>query len=186
VTLKYTLYVACAVLFFLQTLAGVATAQEAPFFEIYPACSPMTLKEPNLKRGDTFWNFRTALRTGTIETCVNFNAAFTLIQWGCGTECQSGAIVDRTDGAIYGLPTATGGYDYRADSSLLIVNPHPTESMPGSGIPDWLWREFYQFKNSSFVLIHQDKGEQQEVGENDLLDTPHPVNPEILESMELN
>lgn len=152
-----------------------------PEFDSFPGiCDVSKLAPADLRPGTDTWHFRTRIKDGTTDTCPNFNGVFNIVIWGCGTECQMGVIVDRTDGKIYPLPeVASGGVDYRADSALLIVNPEPSSPFSGDDIPEWLWRSFYEFKNGKFVLLYQDKGAQN----TDILDTPHPVNPEILDEM---
>ncbi len=58
------------------------------------------------------------------KTGPNFNGHYTVIEWGCGTSCQTHAIVDASTGAIveYGLESALG-VDYQLASRLLVVNP---------------------------------------------------------------
>ncbi len=67
--------------------------------------------------------FRTRI-TETAEKGVNFAGRYAYAEWGCGTNCGAGAIVDVETGEIveYGLMN-THGVDYREDSRLLIVNP---------------------------------------------------------------
>lgn len=150
-----------------------------PTFDEYPGiCNTAKLADAVLTPGSNEAGFPTRIRGGTVGVCPNFANSFNLIVWGCGTECQSGAIVDRTDGAIYGIPVASLGYEFRADSALLIVNPDLSIYWTGE-IPEWLWREFYEFRNGEFVFVYKDKG-----AENiNIYDTPHPVNPAILEDM---
>lgn len=55
---------------------------------------------------------------------INFAQNYMLVEGSCGYSCQNHAIIDSKTGNIveYGLRT-TGGVSFRADSSLLIVNP---------------------------------------------------------------
>jgi len=47
-----------------------------------------------------------------------------VIESGCGTECQSFAIVEAASGATYAQPFALRlSAEYRVDSSLLVANP---------------------------------------------------------------
>jgi hypothetical protein len=128
------------------------------------------------------WNFRTRLREGAGSTGVNFNGAFTIVTWGCGTECQSGGVIDRSDGRVYELPIAELGYEFYSDSSLLVVNPDPEDMYDAGEMPEWLSRRFYHFRNGTFVLVHEDTGDAGSVAS--ILDTPHPVNQEVLEGIE--
>ncbi|MET0394771.1 MAG: hypothetical protein ABW019_16620 [Chitinophagaceae bacterium] len=67
--------------------------------------------------------YRTRIREGYREDSVNFAGHYTLVIWGCGAPCQAAVIIDRQTGKIYDVPTASGGYEFRVDSRLLIVNP---------------------------------------------------------------
>ncbi|PVW11503.1 hypothetical protein [Marixanthomonas spongiae] len=53
---------------------------------------------------------------------INFAGKYTLVIWGCGSPCQSGVIVDRTNGKIYNDYFSTYGSEYKKDSSLIIFN----------------------------------------------------------------
>jgi hypothetical protein len=121
-----------------------------------------------------FWHFRTRLRKGAATDGINFNGAFTIVTWGCGTSCQLGGVIDRTDGRVYQLPVASLGYLFDRESSLLIVNPEPASYSKDGEIPGWLWREFYVFANGTFRLIHSDRG-QETLGVGSLLQAPHPM-----------
>lgn len=156
----------CVTAMFLFTAMPLAYADEiyavVPTFEDFPAVTTPVddLVSPILMPGSPFWEFHTAIREGSKENGVNFDGAFTLVSWGCGTECQSGVIVDRTDGKIYGyLPVTSAGYSTTADSSLLIVNAYISELATDGVVPDWAWREFWDFQHGTFHLVYRDKGD---------------------------
>lgn len=67
--------------------------------------------------------FRTILRAG-LSRGPNFSGHYAVIEWGCGTSCQTHAIVDVTNGKIveFGLQSFYG-VAYKINSSLLVVNP---------------------------------------------------------------
>jgi len=44
--------------------------------------------------------FRTAIRTGAKEG-PNFAGHYTIVRWGCGSDCRQFAIVDARTGAVY-------------------------------------------------------------------------------------
>jgi hypothetical protein len=54
---------------------------------------------------------------------MSFAGECVVVEWGCGTGCQSGVVINLRDGSIHDLPVAEQGYEYRKDSRLLIVNP---------------------------------------------------------------
>jgi hypothetical protein len=67
--------------------------------------------------------FRTIVREAYRADKANFGGHYTFVYWGCGSSCQSSFLVDRKTGKIYDSPGASLGYDFRADSKMLIVNP---------------------------------------------------------------
>ena len=79
--------------------------------------------------------FRTRLRDAA-KGDVNFGGHFILTFWGCGTSCQTGAIIDAKTGAVY-FPDELRAtvfsdlddrlVDYRTDSTLIIVRGHMRE-----------------------------------------------------------
>src|SRR5437667_5642687 len=73
--------------------------------------------------------YRTMLRSGA-KKGPNFAGHFTVVQWGCGTTCLTGAIVDATTGKVCHLPPllkgTTVGFEamllhFRLESRLMIV-----------------------------------------------------------------
>lgn len=67
--------------------------------------------------------FRTVLTNGA-RRGPNFAGQYTVVTWGCGTECQQVAIVDARTGRVYmtGI-TASLGVKHQLNSRLLVVNP---------------------------------------------------------------
>lgn len=66
--------------------------------------------------------FHTVITEGAARG-PNFAGHYTFIYWGCGSSCQSSVVVDAITGKIYdGLPSSLG-YDFKVDSSLLILKP---------------------------------------------------------------
>lgn len=67
--------------------------------------------------------FRTLL-TRAAAAGPNFAGSYTVATWGCGTSCQTSAVIDAETGAIiaYGLPSSFG-VSYSKGSRLLVVNP---------------------------------------------------------------
>jgi hypothetical protein len=68
--------------------------------------------------------YLSAITEGVREQGVNFAGKYTVVSWGCGTSCQSSAIIDAETGAIviFGL-MSSHGLSFEKDSRLLIVNP---------------------------------------------------------------
>jgi hypothetical protein len=73
--------------------------------------------------------FRTVIRSGA-TIGPNFAGHYTLVEWGCGTECFQAAIVDAKTGRIYQPPLfdkerhdffEASWLHFRPDSNLMIV-----------------------------------------------------------------
>lgn len=136
--------------FFIALVLTVsATAQERqPTFRRYevPVWSG-TLKSPTnaqLRTGNLY-QFRTRIREAMGQP-INFAGRYTVVVWGCGSGCQYGAVVNRVTGAAQRLPmSAMTGYEFQANSQLLVVNPDGT--VFGEG-PTW-----YQITGGSFLQL---------------------------------
>ena len=53
---------------------------------------------------------------------INFAGQYTLVTWGCGSPCQSGVVVDRKTGVIFGGYGTSLGSEFRKDSKMIIRN----------------------------------------------------------------
>jgi len=53
---------------------------------------------------------------------INYAGHYTLVIWGCGSPCQSGVIVDRKTGKIYGGYGTALGSEFKKDSKMIIRN----------------------------------------------------------------
>lgn len=67
--------------------------------------------------------FHSAIKFSIKRFGINFAGRYNLATWGCGTGCQSGVITDLSTGKVYNIPSATGYYDFKSNSRLLVVNP---------------------------------------------------------------
>jgi len=109
--------------------AGVAKSQDLifPRFEDYRVSEkfkgiPVPVKLRSARGASMF---RTKLREGA-KKGPNFAGHYTVITWGCGTDCRLVAIVDARTGRVYFAPftvSIPADADYRLDSRLLIANP---------------------------------------------------------------
>lgn len=98
--------------------------------------------------------FKTVITEGVKNNWPNFAGHYILIEWGCGTGCQDGVIVDANTGAIFDLPAATAGREYQHDSNELINNPPSgIRAAYGSAVPDWVYTEHYIWEDNQFKLI---------------------------------
>ncbi len=53
---------------------------------------------------------------------INFAGQYTLVTWGCGSPCQSGVVVDRKTGEIFGGYGTALGSEFKKDSKMIIRN----------------------------------------------------------------
>jgi hypothetical protein len=93
----------------------------------------------------------------------NFAGHFTLVAWGCGTDCTQIAVVDARDGRVFfprDLQTIhwvnvheevlkDGALRYRKDSTLLLAVGAPNEDGTQRGV------SYYHWTGSGFVLMHR-------------------------------
>lgn len=103
-------------------LAGDAAAQKgrAPRFADYPAGAafkgrpaPAVISSPRARL------FRTMIRTQAREG-PNFAGHYTVVTWGCGTDCREFAVVDARTGRVYFHPKAltVAGVPYQDEARL--------------------------------------------------------------------
>ena len=85
------------------------------------------LAKPNFRTDQSAKTFITRIQDGCKEMGVNFAGHYTIVEWGCGTQCLNFAIVDRISGKIifsqFQSDTIEGhfGIDYRIDSRMIIM-----------------------------------------------------------------
>jgi hypothetical protein len=89
--------------------------------------------------------FPTVLRRGVRQNGVNFAGSFSLVEWGCGSDCRWFAIVDLRNGRIYRDSSFAllRGAQYRADSALFVANPrYPDADNYLAVVPTsyWVWQ----------------------------------------------
>lgn len=105
--------------------AGVGAPLPEPPFERYRVAPTFrgTPAAVDLRSDRRARRFRTVLRQGAAGG-PDFADHFTVVTWGCGSGCQSHAIVDARTGAVVVLPGETSyGIAYRRDSRLLVLDP---------------------------------------------------------------
>jgi hypothetical protein len=100
--------------------------------------------------------FRTNLRKGAPKG-PNFAGHYTIVRWGCGTACQSGAIIDAVNGRVFfPFPApSSGGICFRLDSSLVIVDPIDKETFDSweGQLPSWLQTRYYNWDGIILVEL---------------------------------
>ncbi len=99
----------------------------------------------------------------SLQNGVNFAGHFVLSTWGCGTDCQSSAIIDAQTGNVL-FPTQIGvtsfgagglkdkqPLQYQSDSRLLIINGYPTTGDSGKDVRAGAW--YYEWTGTELKFI---------------------------------
>ncbi|MCC6591259.1 MAG: hypothetical protein IT168_31530 [Bryobacterales bacterium] len=148
------------VLSLMLVATAVFGAEAIPKFEDFPVSqqwsgpkAPVRLVRPDERL------FRTRLKAAAQEE-PNFAGHYRFANWGCGSVCVAGAIVDLKTGDVYPPPKAVegsgwdrwivaGGFidgpliDFRADSRLLIVRqPGVDSAYQEARYYEWLGTKF--------------------------------------------
>lgn len=94
--------------------------------------------------------------SNTLLEGVNFAGLYTVVSWGCGSNCQLSAVVNRKTGTIinYGL-LSEYGLAFEKDSRLLVVNPKsnlPKEEK-ASGKSPQASTAYFIVKDDTFVPL---------------------------------
>jgi len=106
--------------------------------------------EPKLKT-PTQREFRTVLRSGA-KKGPNFAGHYTVVEWGCGSNCVVYAVVDALNGKIYerDMPPVNDQYPcgllYKVESTLFVVKKSTTLG----GACD---AQLYRWNGSHFVPV---------------------------------
>lgn len=77
----------------------------------------------NTKQSSFSKRFKTMINQSFEKEPINFAGKYVLNYWGCGSPCQVGIAINAENGKLIELPSAGGGYEYRKDSRLLVLNP---------------------------------------------------------------
>jgi hypothetical protein len=94
------------------------------------------LAAPNFKTDMRAYLFRTQIRDQCKKKGVNFAGHYTIVEWGCGSDCQTIAIADRLNGKIYyshifKINSLFYGLQYRPNSQMMIINSGLLENHKG-------------------------------------------------------
>jgi len=90
---------------------------------------------------------------------INFAGKFVVVEWGCGTACQAGAMIDTSTGVVYAIPTSEYGKEYTGSSSLFIVNP-PSKQPSENIRPDYAYPAYYEWNRNKFNLLYDTRSNQ--------------------------
>lgn len=141
-----------------QALAPAAEEVQMPSFEDYSVSEAErfsgTPAEADLNTSPIGNTFRTRLREGAAQG-PNFAGSFTVVQWGCGTNCAQFAIIDAETGEIYDVPWGVEtGLDYNLDSRLIVLNPpEPTRNAYPEQIPQQINTRYYEWTGEELRLL---------------------------------
>ncbi len=79
------------------------------------------LADPDFSTNPSSKRFITRIKNECTKG-INFAGKYTLVSWGCGSSCQSGVVIDRITGKIFGGYRTSFGSEFRRDSRLIIKN----------------------------------------------------------------
>ncbi|MQW85981.1 hypothetical protein [Sinorhizobium saheli] len=132
---------------------GAVYADDIPKFKDYPAKiysgqqAPLRLDTPEARQ------HRTRLREAANDD-INFGGRYVFTQWGAGTGCDTGALIDVKTGGVQFLPFAAcnwSGYDrpfeVRSTSRLLVVAGQVGEGGPRGA-------HFFEFNGKEFKPVY--------------------------------
>ncbi|OJW49161.1 MAG: hypothetical protein BGO67_11425 [Alphaproteobacteria bacterium 41-28] len=106
--------------------------------------------------------YKTKLKEGAKEG-PNFAGHYTIVSFGCGTQCQDNWLIDAKTGQILNRFSSTVGIKQQIDSALLIINPpdanlkkayeeHPDQPLLGE-----METIYKVLKNGKLKVVHKDK-----------------------------
>lgn len=152
--MKSLILIICSFLFLNQ-------APEKPKFEKYPV--PIRFKgkpaHVDFTHNPSARRFRTVIREGASKG-PNFADHYRVVTWGCGSSCQSFAIVNSVTGKVY-MPRISTCYGLicRRESNLLITDPIDSSIMEdfGNDIPSWLITRYYLWDGNKLKQIDSSK-----------------------------
>jgi len=82
---------------------GADDRGQLPKFQDYAEDQSQNIKLLQLDRESSLWDYRTRIWQA-YSSEANFGSNGTIALWGCGTECTTGVLVDRTTGLVVNLP----------------------------------------------------------------------------------
>jgi hypothetical protein len=96
--------------------------EKFPAQESYIGEPHVPILEGDLKR------FKTVI-TSQVANGPNFAGAYTIVTWGCGSDCQISLSFNAKTGQPYRLGITEFGLKFRKDSKLIILNPDITDDV---------------------------------------------------------
>jgi hypothetical protein len=149
-----------AILICLLFETSLAQKRPIPRFEDYSVSTRFTGKTaPPIITGARARLYRTRIREGA-KQAPNFAGHYTIVTWGCGSDCQGLAIINARTGRVYTPPEVyeairmpsqdNKALQYRIDSRLLIVEGWRTRA-GSKGITEGKW--YYKWEGNRLMLI---------------------------------
>jgi len=139
-------------------IPGIAISESEQFldyylyddFRRYPARDLYTgTPAPVVLEGDSkAKQFRTRITEGA-KHGPNFAGIYTVIEWGCGTNCQQIAVVNARTGRVSDWIATELGSSYQIDSMLFVKNPDTKEC----SLLEWCKTEYYRLEEGNLVLL---------------------------------
>lgn len=92
---------------------------------------------------------------------MNFAGHFTLVTWGCGSDCRMVAAVNAKTGDVYIAPfTVSTGVSFRLESKLVIANDSEINRyLSGEPMLDVYWPAWYVWQHGRFVRVFRKQAE---------------------------
>ncbi len=134
-------------------LAELQGKEKLPKFEDFPATEFSDNKNivVDVNSDPIGKIYSTAIRYSVKYNGINFAGKYSIADWGCGSGCQDGVIVDADTGHIYLLPEImVNGYESRKGSRLLVQNPVTV----GSGwMNNWFKTRYWEWTGQGFKSL---------------------------------
>jgi hypothetical protein len=118
------------------------------------------LASPDFKTDPAAYEYRTKIKSECKTQGINFAGHFTLTHWGCGSDCEAVAIVDRVSGKIFfsNLFTLDQSVFFRVkckpDSKMLLINDWLLDDVKGYLVCSDKWKlAVARWDNSKFKFL---------------------------------
>jgi hypothetical protein len=101
--------------------------------------------------------YRTRLQAGARKG-PNFAGHYTIVQWGCGSNCDSITVVDAVSGQVYHGAGNDRGAIFQLDSKLLILDPKmgPDQNAYQDNTSDTLPVRYYTWEQNRLTFLYSE------------------------------